>query len=219
MINKKTGFWIRFIARLTDFVFVGVASVLVAYLLMDTKGSIHFKKGYMFYVWSLITTILIFSWFVLIPWLTKGVTPMMWVLRIEIVFNSDKVFKSIIRREFFFSLTWIFMNLMTMVIINHTLIHKFSLTNQSKLTYSDWEKLRKNIMASIGSILIVIQFIFAISIFVRGDKKGLHDSQSNTWTVWTNKFVDKPTETKEIKIKPKMIGNNPIIWINRGNNE
>lgn len=219
MINKKTGFWIRFLARLLDFVFVGAASVLVAYLLMDTNGEIHFKEGFMFYVWSIITSILIFSWFILIPIITRGVTPMMWVLKIKIIFNTEKIFISIIRRELLFSLTWIFMNMMTMAVVNHTMIHKFSMTNQDNISYSSWEKLRKNIVASVGSIMIVIQFIFAISIFVRGDKKGLHDSQSKTWTVWINKLVDKPKEIKEIKIKPRMIGNNPVIWVNRGNDE
>ena len=67
--------------------------------------------------------------------------------------------------------------------------------------------------------MMVIQFIFAISIFIRGEKKGLHDSQSNTWTVWINKYIEKQEETNEIKIKPQIIENNPIIWINKENNE
>lgn len=173
----------------------------------------------MFYIWSSFTSILLFVWFIIIPFMTKGTTPMMWALRIKIIFESKKLFLSLIRRELFFSLTWIFMNMITMVVVNHTLIHKFSLTDQSKITYSDWEKLRKNIVASVGSIMIVLQFIFAISIFVRGDKKGLHDSQSKTWTIWMNKFVDKPKETNEIKIKPIMIENNPVIWMDGGNDE
>ncbi|MCK5867753.1 MAG: hypothetical protein KAG14_05075 [Mycoplasmataceae bacterium] len=140
-------------------------------------------------------------------------------MRIKIIFNNEKIFLSIIRREFLFSLTWMFMNLLTMVVVNHTLIHKFSLTNQENITYSDWEKLRKNIITSVGSIMIVIQFIYAISIFVRGEKKGLHDSQSNTWTIWVNKYINKPKEIKETKIKPRLMVNNPVLWVNRRNDE
>ena len=219
MINKKTGFWIRFLVRLLDFAIVGAASVLVAYLLMDANGVIHFKKWYMFYVWSSITTIVIFLWFIFVPFITRGQTPIMWIMRIKIIFNNEKIFLSIIRREFLFSLTWMFMNLLTMVVVNHTLIHKFSLTNQENITYSDWEKLRKNIITSVGSIMIVIQFIYAISIFVRGEKKGLHDSQSNTWTIWVNKYINKPKEIKETKIKPRLMVNNPVLWVNRRNDE
>ena len=135
------------------------------------------------------------------------------------MFDNEKIFVSIIKRESLFALTWIFMNILTMTVVNHTLIHKFSLTNQDNLSYSGWEKLRKNIVASVGSIMVVVQFIFAISIFVRGDKKGLHDSQSKTWTVWTSKFIDKPIEKIELRIKPKMIEKNLVIWIDGRSNE
>ena len=138
----------------------------------------------------------------------------MWVLRIEIQFKNEHKFKSILIREGFFAIVWIIMITLMILIINHTLIEKFAKTDKSKNILSDLEKLRTGIVTAVGSVLVVVQFIYAISIFVRGNKKGLHDSQSNTYTVWSNRFINKP-EIKKVDstIKPKPVNNNPVDWV------
>lgn len=105
------------------------------------------------------------------------------------------------------------MLLIVAVVVNHTLISKYAVSDQDNISYTSFEKLRTGTVSAIGSVLTVIQFIFAISIFVRGTNKGLHDTQSNTWTVWKNKFIEKPSAKREIKISPKPVNNNPVIWV------
>lgn len=108
---------------------------------------------------------------------------------------------------------WIFMTIFVAIVINHTLIDKYAKSEQKGIPYSDWDKLRIGIVSSVGSVLIVIQFIFTISIFVRGQKKGLHDTYSNTWTVWVNKFQDSKPNVPKLEIKPRPVNNNPVEWI------
>lgn len=137
----------------------------------------------------------------------------MWVFRIEIQFENKNKILSILKREFFYSLEWIFMLLFIMAVINHTMITKFAKSDQDGIVYSDLEKLRIGIVSAVGSILMMIQFIYSISIFVRGPKKGLHDTQSNTWTVWTNKFTKIEKKVTKKTIRPMPINNTPVIWV------
>ena len=75
------------------------------------------------------------------------------------------------------------MTVLITLFVNHSLFEDFSKIDQKNIVYTDLEKLRIDITTSTGSIFMVIQFIYAISIIVRGDKKGLHDTQSKTITV------------------------------------
>ena len=217
MENIKTGFWIRCLSRLLDLILVASIVVTSAYFMMDHGARWHFRDDYLFYIWILEFIALIFIAFILVPFLTKGYTLFMWVFRIKIIFETDKIFTSIIKRELFFSIYWIIMAILVMAIINHTLIDKYALVDQDKVSYSNLEKLRMSTVTAVGSILIVIQFIYAMSIFVRGSRKGLHDTQSKTWTVWVNKFKDIPKEKEMQTIKPRPVNNNPVIWVKENN--
>lgn len=214
MINKKTGFWIRFAARFMDLASVSSISIISAYFMMSTNEGLHFKEGYLYYVWSLEFVSLLFVWFILLPILTNGYTPFMWVFRIKIFFELTNKWKSIFKRELFFSIYWIFITILVAAVINDTLIHKYAKTNQNSIQYTNWEKIRIGIVSAVGTVSIVIQFIYSMSIFVRGDKKGIHDTQSHTWTIWVNKFVEKEdVKPKQTPIKPRPIYNNPIEWV------
>ena len=213
MENKRTGFWIRFAARILDLLVVCSAAVLSAYFMMDKNGGLHFKEDYLFYVWSIEFSTMLFIWFILIPVLTNGFTPFMWVCRIKIDFNGQNRWMAILKRELFYSVYWIFMTIFVATVINHTLIGNYAKSTQKGIVYSDWDKLRIGIVSSVGSILIVIQFIFSISIFVRGSKKGLHDTYSNTWTVWINKHTKEAKVKVKLEIKPRPVNNNPVEWV------
>lgn len=214
MDNKKTGFWIRFLARISDLVITLSWITVSAYLMMDhSSAGWRFNETYEFYLWVIEFTTTMLLWFILIPYWTNGYTFSMWMLRIRMVFDGENKLISIIKREIFFSVSWIVMGILVGTIINHTLIYKYAKSNQENISYSNLEKLRTGIVTSIASVLMVCQFVFSMSIFVRGDKKGLHDTQSKTWTVWTNKFVKKTEEKKIETIKPRRVNNNPIEWI------
>ena len=209
--NKQTGFWIRFISRVLDVCAISFISILTAFIMMSYNNGWHFKNNFYFYIWTLEFMILCFLWFVLIP-VIKGQTLFMWVFRIKIIFHEKK-FISMIKRELFFSISWIFMMFLVMVIINHTLILEFVSKKHSIKKYTNFEKIRINLISSIGGVLTLIQFITSISICVRGDKKGLHDTFSKTQTVWKNKYIKINKEFNKIIIKPKIVKNIPVEWM------
>lgn len=214
MLNKKTGFWIRFLGRIIDLVLISLIIISSAFLMLNHDDGWKFKEDWLFYIWDIELIVVLGFWFLFIPIVWGGKTAGMWMVRIKIIFDDPKHrVKSILKREIFFSINWIISSILIGIVINHTLIIKFSLTNQDSVVLNNFEKLRIGIMTSVGTILTVIQFIYIISIFVRGESKGLHDTQSKTWTVWINKFSNQETIKEEIKIKPRAVENNPVIWV------
>ncbi len=214
MINRKAGFWIRVLGRLIDLFLLFTIAIASSYLMLERNGGWHFKSNWLFYLWNIELIILILIFFIFVPLLFDGKTIGMFVVRIKISFkNKNKKIKSIIIRELLFSISWIFISLLVLVLINHTLIIKFVSTKKHTIQFTNLENLRISIITSIGGVIGILQFIFAISIIVRGEKQGLHDSQSNTETIWVNKFVDKEEKLQEIKIKPKPVVNNTVIWV------
>lgn len=183
--------------------------------MMNHSGGWHFKYGWLFYIWSLEFIALIVGMFIVLPLLNNGQTLSMKLLKIKIFFEDEKKITSILKREIFFSLNWIVMILLISIVINHTLFTEFAKVDQKNINYTDLEKLRIGVITSISSLLMVMQFIYAISIFVRGDKKGLHDTQSKTKTIWVHKFVEvKQKYIKAIVIKPQPVNNIKVDWIN-----
>lgn len=214
MLNKKTGFWIRLVVRLFDLILVSAIAVSFLFLIMNHSNGWSFKEDWMYYIWTLMYVAMLFMWFIIIPIYFGGQTLFMKLFRIKIIFNDNNKLSSMIKRELVFSIMWMFMLVVVALVINHTLISKYVSTKQDNISYSSFEKLRTGTVTAIGSILTVTQFVFAISIFVRGANKGLHDTQSNTWTVWKNKYIEKPKTKKKIKILPKPVNNTPVNWVN-----
>lgn len=219
MENKKTGFWIRLLSRLIDlaiiFSFMIISSVL---MLEKIDGQWQFKENWMFYLWIILLMTLVFILFILLPVLLNGITLGMFITRIKIKFKDDESkWRSILVREMFFSISWIFICFLIMSLINHSLIIMFTSVDKKWTerfsNLSPIDKLRVNLVTSLSAILIVIQFIYVISIIVRGEKKGLHDTHSNTSTIWVNKWVEKQKNPKQIKISPRPVNNNSIDWI------
>ncbi len=214
MVNRKAGFWIRVLGRLIDLLLLFTIVIASSYLMLERSGGWHFKWNWLFYLWNIELIVLILFFFIFIPLVFNGKTIGMFVVRIKISFkDKNKKIKSIIIRELLFSINWIFMSLLVLVLINHTLIIKFVSTKKDTIKFTNLENLRISIITSIGGVTGILQFIFAISIIVRGEKQGLHDSQSNTETIWINKFTNKEEKPQEIKIKPKPVINNTVIWM------
>ncbi|NQZ65604.1 MAG: RDD family protein [Mycoplasmatales bacterium] len=216
MINRKAGFWIRLLGRLIDLILISAIIVASAFGMLERSDGWHFKENWMFYIWIVEIILLLAAVFLVIPFFWDGKTIGMFITRTKIKFKDNNKMKSIIIRELFFSISWISLTILVCLIINHTLIIKFSLTDKSAIKFTNWEKFRITIITSIGSILSIIQFIFIISIIIRGEKNGLHDAQSKTETVWINRYINKiykKDNEEKIKIKPKPVNNIDVIWV------
>ena len=216
-MNKTAGFWIRFFTRLLDSIVVFALSGTFLYLIVDIENNVikSFKLDILFYFWVLFFIFLLITIFILIPYFLNGQTLFMKLFRIKIEFKLKNKLFSLIIRELFFSISWIFMSLLIATMINHTLILKFASTSFSKLNFTNFEIFRIYVIRSFGGIITLIQFCFLISIIVKQDKIALHDIQSKTRVVWINKFFEKIQEKKTVRIKPVLIKNNPVIWINK----
>ena len=216
-MNKTAGFWIRFFTRLLDSIVVFALSGIFLYLIVDIENNVikSFKLDILFYFWILFFIFLLITIFILIPYFLNGQTLFMKLFKIKIEFELKNKLFSLIIRELFFSISWIFMSLLLAIMINHTLILKFASTSFSRLNFTNFEIFRIYVIRSFGGIITLIQFCFLVSIIVKQDKIGLHDIQSKTRVVWINKFFEKIQEEKPVRIKPTIIKNNPVIWINK----
>lgn len=219
--NKVTGFWMRFLARIIDFIFLGGLIVLFGWLTTDSittatgEQSLGFNEAWKFYVWASSTIVLFGLGFIAMPWATKGRTLGMLICRIKIKFENKKVLLSILKRELFFGATWMWTSFLLMVIVGYPMINEFAQTNQSvNDPYTAWETARIAMLSVFTSVPMFIMFGCAISIVVRKGKKGFHDSFSNTTTVWENKFIVIKDKKEEMKsIQPLPIVNKPVEWV------
>lgn len=213
--NKIAGFWIRLLARIIDLIFFGSISLFIAFFSVQKKVIWEFKEPFLFYIWSIATIIIIFLYFCILPLFFGGKTIGMFICRIKIKFKNYSKFKSILKREFCFSLTWIFLLILVTIIINHTLISKYASTNQKQIIYSDFELLRKSTLTAIGGICVLLQMICSISIVVKKPGPAIHDQFSETETVWIYKYskTKKQQSNEIISIKPQLIKQEIIEWI------
>ncbi len=224
MINKTANFWIRFLGRILDillvFVLFGSLLFLIVNIKYKPKINIQFKNIYLFYIWFILLDLYLFFYFIIFPFFFNGQTLSMKILKIKIQFNEKNKFISLIKRELFFSLGWILMSLIVIIVINHTLIIKFAQLNSRKIwiyNFSIWENFRLIIFRIFAFFVTVIQFVLLISIVIRENNIGLHDVFSKTRTIWTKKFINIENNENEKRIKPKPIKNKPVEWIDGGN--
>ena len=218
-MNKIAGFWIRFFVRILDSMVVFVLTGIFLFFIIDINvknESIEgFKSNILFYILILFFIFLLSMVFIVTPFFLKGQTLFMKLFKIKIEFKTKNILFSLIMRELFFSIGWMFMSLLVATIINHTFILKFASLNFNQSEFSYFEIFRIYIVRSFGAIILLIQFCFWISIIVREDKVGLHDLQSKTRVIWINKFVEKTKKIAITRILPQKIKNNPVIWINK----
>ena len=210
-VNKRAGFWIRFLGRFIDLTIVFAILVSFSFLGLEKSDRWQFKNDWFFYIWTLLGIILISTLFIFIPY-KKGWTIGMFICRIKIENNNKNKLGSIIKREYMFSITWIFLLLLVAVVINHTMINEYMQTKQKDISYSNWEVIRISIISSVSSILLLVQMIFGISTIVRKPKGSLHDEYSKTNTVWMNKYTQVVLRKEVVSIKPTLIKQNVVEW-------
>lgn len=215
-INAPAGFWIRLLTKIIDFILPMIISVGILFALIEKHTHYEFKGDYGYYVWTIITAILLLISFIGIPFLTKGRTLAMFLTRIKIVPEDEsKWLISLVKRETLFSLSWVFLLLLSMAVINHTLVNDFARNDQKNIVYSDVDNIRIGIVSSAGTIIIILQLISVVGIMIKRDKKGFHDRASHTSTVWVNKFIELPKEKFIKQIQPRPVNDEVVEWINR----
>lgn len=213
-INLQTGFWIRLLARMIDLMIFAAISVGFALINLHKDTSWYFKDNWFFYIWMMFNVLILFVMFILLPVIFNGQTLGMFITRIKISFEDNNKLKSILKRELFFSITWIILVICVGLLINHTLFVKYAKTNQKDIKYTNWENLRISIVTTIASLLTLMQMVVSISVVVRKPHPGIHDSYSKTKTVWVNKFTEVKKQTKDfISIKPRMVKNEKVEWL------
>ena len=213
-VNLQTGFWIRLLARMIDLMIFAAISVGFALINLHKDTSWYFKDNWFFYIWMMFNVLILFVMFILLPVIFNGQTLGMFITRIKISFEDNNKLKSILKRELFFSITWIILVICVGLLINHTLFVKYAKTNQKDIKYTNWENLRISIVTTIASLLTLMQMVVSISVVVRKPHPGIHDSYSKTKTVWVNKFTEVKKQTKDfISIKPRMVKNEKVEWL------
>ena len=218
--KRKAGFWIRFLARIMDSLLIWLLAMPFIILIVEKDSTLgwSFKQDFLFYVLAFYLIVLYAISFIFIPMLFNGRTISMWICQIQITNknnNHSKInFKSIIKRELWFGLTWIFLIVWVTIIINHTLILKFASSKTNFKNLSDLDKLRFNIATSIGSVVVLIQILIGVSLIIRKDKKSLNDLFSDTYTVWRKRYISiEKEEVNEIKLPIRPVNNNQVEWI------
>ena len=223
-VYAHAGFWIRLLARLIDFSILAVFSnIFLISSLKKTSTSWEFRYISLFYLWGIFTALLIFIIFVLIPIWTKSGSLGYKICKLKVISNQKSFTKAILDREFIYGISWTIVILLSTIIINHTLIYKLSnrtFDTKSNIKLSVWEQTRVTVVASISSVLFVIQAFSAITIILNKDNLGLHDRISQTFVIRTNKKVLAKNKTYQpIFISKKQVINEPIIWIEKEYNE
>ncbi len=226
-VAKSAGLFKRLISRGIDF--FCIALVAVGLLLIFTTPQKHgpwpFKEPWMFYIWSIGITISIFIFMVAIPLASKGWSIGMKVVKIKIVTTDDKnnLYKAIIKREVPFAFAWMFVSIMVMIVVNHTLIESLARIkgfSNSTIKLTNWEKTRITFSGSISGLIWFFQMWLGITIVPNGEKQGWHDRWAGVKVISTHITTYKNIEAKTEIIAPIKIENKVVEWINpRRSNE
>ena len=224
-VYANAGFWIRLLARLIDFSIIAVFSnVALLFSIKKTASSWEFRYWFLFYIWACFTALLVFFVFVLIPILTRGGSIGYRICKLKILTKQKSFYKAILDREFIYGISWTVIILLSTIIINHTLIYKlsnrtFDTKNIPKL--SVMERTRISVMASISSVLFIIQAFTAITIVLNKNNLGVHDRISQTTVIRTNKEIMKKDNElyNPVFISKKHVNNKKVIWVKREYNE
>lgn len=148
-------------------------------------------------------------------------------------------FVPLFKREIFMSLTIGINLILIMALFDEETFNKF--TYFSKKTMDDLEKkdftlsngqvihglksgdifgtlvsLKIAIVTTFASILFVGQMILALSIIVRKQRRGFHDSFSKTKTIWEKRMIELKDNNQDEKItsfRPRLVKKEPIEWI------
>ncbi len=214
-VQKPAGFWLRLLSRTIDFIFIVIISTLFLFLFKKNEHNYQFAQPWMFYVWALITIFSFILFMVIIPSLWRGKSIGMFIVRIEVKPLKGSLWLAIIKRELFFGIAWALVALMTMAIINHTLILKASIIKNKKSldNLTNWERIRITFCGSISGLISFAQMWLAITIIPNKDNRGWHDRYAKCKVVRKNTYIKEEKKNKTTIIEPQKIKQEKVEWI------
>ncbi len=218
-INKPVGLFKRLISRMIDFAFIAIISIgsIFIFAKPHKTGPATFNSPWTFYVWALSTILSISIFMIAIPLSVKGASIGMKIMRIKVVSHKKNIYKAILKREIAFSISWIAIALLGMLILNHTLIDAAARIKGYKHPLdhlNNFEKTRITFVGSISGLIWFIQMWLCITVIPNKDKRGWNDKWSQTSVVSANKKITKNNNKEVKKIAPINVENNKVEWIN-----
>ncbi len=208
-----SGFWRLFGSRIIDLSIVTILSVLTLFLFIDKNK--HFNPSYGFYIWSILTVLYMLIIMIAIPLATKGISIGMFIIRIKIISLRGSLYFNFLKREIAYSIAWIFVILLSMSVINHTLINQvaeikgtITVGETKKSLLTNWEKTRITLCGSISGLITFIQMWLAITIIPNKNKRGWLDRWACTQVVRISSFTSLEQEEKEGEIIKPIKSNN-----------
>lgn len=211
--NQSAGFWLRLLSRLIDLIIVFILISITVYFSLKKVNEVYvFKKNWLFYIWSLSSSLFMLFFTTLVPIITRGKSIGNFLTKTKII-SKQKFWKSIIYRELFFGLAWSFIIFsFTFLLSPRVLIEAITNANQ-QVNLNRLDEFKFAFLSTFAGVTIFAQFIFSISILVKKGGNSLIDSLSNSNVIRINKFVDTPKKEKQIIIKPRLIKNAPVNWL------
>lgn len=200
--------------------------------------SSHFGNVANYYSWLVISIIAPIIWFVAIPLLTNGRSLGMLICRIKIDLKKnllERLFQ-LFKREIFTGLIISINLILILIVFDMNVFNKFTYFSKSKFNsmddyvlpdgtkkhltandiFTSIDNLRISIVTTIASFMFITLLVFGISIIVRKQRLGFHDTFSNTKTFWENKTIElkEESEGKEItSFRPRLVKRENIEWI------
>ncbi|MGX9340557.1 RDD family protein [Mycoplasma sp. 128] len=204
--NKKVGFWIRFTITFSDlFVFLIFLFAITFAMISPDKNNVSFRQNYLYYVWLSLIIIFIFSWWILIPFLTKGQTVIMWIFRVKIIPKKKKqnLFLALLSRQSFGAIFWIIIMLAWMILISPESFEQVAFQRKHLTELPPITRAFVTFPLSLTSLALLIEVMFILSV-AKPNKIGWNDSLSQTYTVYKNKYTTERISSWDQKsVKPK----------------
>lgn len=216
----KVGFWKRFLARIIDLFLVFSISLGVLFLFLErVNNNWQFKNVAFFYIWVLLTMILLFLFSIVLPILTHGYTIGFWLIKIKVHSKNNNYLKTILLREVYFTFLWLFIMFLVLTIINHTLIFTISKikgntksNNVLLYKFNIWEQFRIFFVGATSALTFFIQIFVAMSIVGKRNNEGFHDKLANALVIFPKKTKNIQEKFIE-KLTPQKIYDKKVEWL------
>lgn len=237
-INEKAQFWSRLSSALIDiiiFCVIGISSTLICIqkeLVSDINVEMYLvKNDYTYFLWLFILIVTLSILYILIPFIFKGQTIGMMILRLKLNCNNQNQYLVILKRTELGAFLWIFIIVIFMCFVWPTTINKMIITNYIQFHINDFNNLTNEeinnlqlqyqwtlletcfyaIPSVLSPIIVLIQVFSFMSILFKKKRLSIIDKITNSEIVYSYKYIEVSTN-EEIQIEPEKNIVFPIIW-------
>ncbi|RAW47288.1 RDD family protein [Metamycoplasma hominis] len=202
-INIKANFWIRLAATLIDFL------VFIGFLIGSSFAIFNYKEAkfynyWSYYLWIIMIILVQNIIWIIVPIFTKGYTLGLFICRLKIIKqqnNKSKLSKVIFDRQRLFSFIWMIIFALFMVFISPQTFEQAANLSQTK-PLDQLQKAFLSIPSVLSALATFLEFLFILS-NAKGDRIGLNDKFSGSYTVWAKKYEDiEENNIDNLIIKP-----------------